>query len=608
MKLKLLLLFSIVLNCFSTKTYSQKLVLLTQKERKIDLSKEMITFFEDSSTTLTFGEIQQKKFNICTQENINTGYSKPKFWYKLNVKNESNKRWTLGIVGTLIDEIELFEVIKDSLINKRISGDHHPHSTREIDSPIFAFHLNIPQNQAQTLYLSIKSEDTKQFTLHIYEEELFSNTLKREMFKWFFYFGMLFMMFAYNLLLYFSIRDIAYLYYVFYIASFGLLQFTIYGYGPQFLWGENIWFTNRATNFFSGGTTIFITLFTYNFLNIKFFYPKLKIAFTYLVVNGVLMLLTIFLKPSSTINYIIALVSLSNILFMIIIGILIFLKGYQPARYYMFAWGILFLSLALFILNVSKILPDNSISYLILPAGGIIEVTMLSFGLGNRINTIQKEKTNAQKEVVKQLQNNEEVRSRIARDLHDDLGSTLSSIRILSEFAENQTQTDPSKVPNLLHRITNSTQKLQENLQDIVWTTQTKDNTIEELFIRIRQFGGEILEAKNINYHLKIDNSLNKIAISPNFQYDIFMIFKESINNIVKYANAENVVVNFNLKDNLIVLSIKDDGVGFDTELEKEGNGLKNMPRRAENIDGKVEISSKIGSGTTIILSMPVPQ
>ena len=608
MKLKLLLLFSIVLNCFSTKTYSQKLVLLTQKERKIDLSKEMITFFEDSSTTLTFGEIQQKKFNICTQENINTGYSKPKFWYKLNVKNESNKRWTLGIVGTLIDEIELFEVIKDSLINKRISGDHHPHSTREIDSPIFAFHLNIPQNQAQTLYLSIKSEDTKQFTLHIYEEELFSNTLKREMFKWFFYFGMLFMMFAYNLLLYFSIRDIAYLYYVFYIASFGLLQFTIYGYGPQFLWGENIWFTNRATNFFSGGTTIFITLFTYNFLNIKFFYPKLKIAFTYLVVNGVLMLLTIFLKPSSTINYIIALVSLSNILFMIIIGILIFLKGYQPARYYMFAWGILFLSLALFILNVSKILPDNSISYLILPAGGIIEVTMLSFGLGNRINTIQKEKTNAQKEVVKQLQNNEEVRSRIARDLHDDLGSTLSSIRILSEFAENQTQTDPSKVPNLLHRITNSTQKLQENLQDIVWTTQTKDNTIEELFIRIRQFGGEILEAKNINYHLKIDNSLNKIAISPNFQYDIFMIFKESINNIVKYANAENVVVNFNLKDNLIVLSIKDDGVGFDTELEKEGNGLKNMPQRAENIDGKVEISSKIGSGTTIILSMPVPQ
>jgi signal transduction histidine kinase len=226
--------------------------------------------------------------------------------------------------------------------------------------------------------------------------------------------------------------------------------------------------------------------------------------------------------------------------------------------------------------------------------------------LGNRINTIEKEKTNVQKELVEQLRTNEEVRSRIARDLHDDLGSTLSSIRILSEFA--QTQTNPLKVSNLLDRITNSTQKIQENLQDIVWTTQTKDNSIDELLIRIRQFGGGVLEAKNINYQLKIETILHTILLSPNIQYDIFMIFKESIHNITKYAQAENVVVNFGLKNDLILLYIKDDGVGFDIEQEKEGNGLKNIVRRAENIKGEIEINSKIGGGTSISLSLRVPK
>ena len=101
---------------------------------------------------------------------------------------------------------------------------------------------------------------------------------------------------------------------------------------------------------------------------------------------------------------------------------------------------------------------------------------MLSFALGSRINEIEKEKTNAQKEVVNQLKNNELVRSRIARDLHDDLGSTLISINILSEFAKKENTDQPEKLPQLLNKISECTQKLQENLQDIVRTTQNSDN------------------------------------------------------------------------------------------------------------------------------------
>ena len=597
----------IIILYFSLKVHSQNTVQLSQNLSKYDLEDTLIQIFEDPTANLSFEQIQQQKFTNSPLQNINSGYTDAKMWYRVKVRNNSNKQWIFIVFGTLIDEIELYEIKEDGRVKKRLSGDYKPHSTREIDSPVFGFYLDIPQNQTQTMFLGIKSNDPIEFTLHLEDTAYFERASKREMYKWFFYFGMLFMMFMYNLLLYFSIKDDTYLYYVLYIASFGLFQFAIFGYGTQFIYGENIWITNRASSFFGGLSTIFIALFSYKFLNIRTFYPKLKWIYVYLVFCGIMIASVNIHKPTPTNNQIIALVSLINTFLMVFMGVLVFRKGFPPARYYMIAWGVLFLSIIIFLLNVAKVLPENNTIYLILPFGGIVEVMLLSFGLGNRIRTIEKGKINAEKETLKQLKENEEVRTRIARDLHDDLGSTLSSIRILSEFAQNETISHPEKVPNLLDKIKNSTQKLQENLQDIVWTTQTKDHHFEELLSRMRLFGGEILEAKNINYHFKIDKNLHQIQLSPNIQYDIFMIFKESIHNIVKYAKAENVEVNFGVKDNILTLTVRDDGVGFDCREAKNGNGLKNMPHRAENIDGNVEIISKKGNGTSIIFTMPVP-
>jgi signal transduction histidine kinase len=592
---------------FSIKIVAQQQIILAQNQAKYDLENTVIDIFEDPTAKLTFEEVQHQKFTRGTLKNINSGYTNSKMWYRVNVKNESDKKWVFIIFGTLIDEIELFEIKSNGNVEKRLSGDHRPFSTREIDSPVFGFHIDIPKNQTQTMYLGIRSQDPIEFTLHIEDILYYDRVARREMYKWFFYFGMLFMMFVYNLLLYFSIRDTAYLYYVLYIASFGLFQFAIFGYGTQFIYGENIWITNRASSFFGGLSTIFIALFSYKFLNIQFFYPKLKWVYVYLVLCGFIIAVINLPKPTSSNNQIIASVSLLNTFLMVVLGILIVRKGYPPARYYMIAWGVLFFSIAIFLLNVAKILPETNTIYLILPFGGVVEVILLSFGLGNRIKTIEKGKISAEKETLKQLKENEEVRTRIARDLHDDLGSTLSSIRILSEFAQNETVMHPEKVPNLLDKIKNSTQKLQENLQDIVWTTQTKDNSFEGLLARMRLFGGEILEAKNIEYHFNIDKTLHNLKLSPNVQYDIFMIFKESIHNIVKYAKAKNVEVNFGIKNNLLTLTIQDDGVGFDCFQEKEGNGLKNMPHRAAQIGGKMEIISTKGKGTNIAFMMPVP-
>jgi signal transduction histidine kinase len=604
----LLRLFFFILFLKPFSIFCQKTVLLAQDGYFYDLKFDEIEVYDDITAKLPFEAIIKKPFFKSTKNSVNSGFSKSKIWYRVHIKNQSKKRWIMSISGTIIDEIELFEVFYDGKIKKRVTGDKYPFSGREVNSPTFAFYLDFKPVESRTLYISVKSNETKSFKLFIRSEPYYFSKLNIYLYSLMFYFGMLLMMVIYNLLLYFSIRDITYLYYVFYIASFSMLQFAVFGLGNQFLWGENTWFGNRSTTFFAGICTVFISLFSYKYLNIKVLFPKLRFAFYYLIISGFLITFVNFIKPTLASNYFAAVISVPNIFLLFLIGFKVLLSGYKPARYYMMAWGILFFSILIFLLNTIFGLTANTYLSLILPVGGLIEVILLSFALGKKIQTTEKEKTNAQKEVVKQLKANEEVRKNIARDLHDDLGSTLSSIRILSEVAHNETNSHPEKLPELLNKIRNSTHKIQENLQDIVWTTQTKDNSIEELLVKIRLFGGEILEAKNINYHLDLDKKLSSLKLEPNIQYDFFMIFKEAINNIIKYAKAKNVFLRINQKNENIEMCIKDDGVGFDINQEKNGNGLKNMPQRAENINGKLSINSKIGEGTEIVLAFPVPQ
>jgi 7TMR-DISM extracellular 2 len=150
----LFLIFSF--HIFSIKIVAQQQIILAQNQAKYDLENTVIDIFEDPTAKLTFEEIQHQKFMRGTLRNINSGYTNSKMWYRVNVRNESDKKWVFIIFGTLIDEIELFEIKANGNIEKRISGDYRPFSTREIDSPVFGFHIDIPQNQTQTMYLGIK--------------------------------------------------------------------------------------------------------------------------------------------------------------------------------------------------------------------------------------------------------------------------------------------------------------------------------------------------------------------------------------------------------------------------------------------------------------------
>jgi ligand-binding sensor domain-containing protein len=205
----------------------------------------------------------------------------------------------------------------------------------------------------------------------------------------------------------------------------------------------------------------------------------------------------------------------------------------------------------------------------------------------------------------KRLREMENVRSRISRDLHDDIGSALSGIRIMS----GQRSMKEEVKTEVLSRIHLSSQKMLDDMDDIIWTINPNNDKGEHLFSRMREFTGEILESAGIEYTLNFQENIEKTQFNLNQKRNVYLIYKESLNNLVKHSRAKSVTVHFVLNERLkmLELTVQDDGDGIETtRLNKNGNGLVNMKKRAEEINGKLILTSSNELGTNIFLQFPI--
>ena len=205
------------------------------------------------------------------------------------------------------------------------------------------------------------------------------------------------------------------------------------------------------------------------------------------------------------------------------------------------------------------------------------------------------------------------IRNNIASDLHDEIGSTLSSISISSTLIQKKMDSDPTEVNGLLNQISNNTHNMMEAMSDIVWAINSKNDRFDNLVNRMRSFAIEILEPENILLHLQVSEHLNHVKLNMQQRKNFYLIFKEAVNNIAKYAACTNVWVDIESKGGKIMMKIKDDGKGFSAASIKEdnrpqfgGNGLVNMYKRATELKGTIAIDSVVGKGTGIILEFPV--
>jgi signal transduction histidine kinase/streptogramin lyase len=197
----------------------------------------------------------------------------------------------------------------------------------------------------------------------------------------------------------------------------------------------------------------------------------------------------------------------------------------------------------------------------------------------------------------------EQIRSKVARDLHDDMGSSLSSINIMSKIALEKNE--PVISNNYLKVIRENAVLMQESLSDIVWAINPQNDTMEKVLVRMKEFAAEIFEPLNIQYDFVEEGDLSNVKLDINTRKDFYLIFKESINNAAKYSECKRVIVQMSYQLAGLKLQIHDDGKGFDPDIKRSGNGLKNMKHRSETIHGKLTIESRADMGTKISLTLP---
>lgn len=207
---------------------------------------------------------------------------------------------------------------------------------------------------------------------------------------------------------------------------------------------------------------------------------------------------------------------------------------------------------------------------------------------------------------LKQRYKIEKLRLNIAGDLHDDIGSTLGSINLLSKTAtrrldQNQSGEDISLI---FQKIGQSAENTLEAMDDIVWSINPEKDKVEDLILRMREFAIPLLEAQNISFSFNVKGK-SEIALPMNLRRNLFLIFKEAIHNILKHSKAGKVDIKLNTHHNLFLMEILDNGKGFNTELPSSRNGVKNMHRRAEAIGGALQINSSKGY-TSILFTAPI--
>ncbi len=200
----------------------------------------------------------------------------------------------------------------------------------------------------------------------------------------------------------------------------------------------------------------------------------------------------------------------------------------------------------------------------------------------------------------------ERVRNKVARDLHDDVGSTLSTINILSSMAKTKLLTDPVKTSEYISKITDNSQQMMEAMDDIVWSIKPDNDNMQRIVARMREYAASILEPKEIGIEFSIDENIYDLKLDMETRRDVFLIFKEAVNNSAKYSHCSEIKIRINFENKKLTINISDNGKGFDVQKADSGNGLGNMYKRAEALHGTISINSEEGKGTHISLIVPV--
>lgn len=548
---------------------------------------------------------------------LNLKFTSSAYWFRLiivdtlkyhasGMLNSSDERtWLIIKNDPLVEDIRFYYRNRSKVGNQFIetkAGSIIDPSEKTIKANDFVAAFPIYKDVIDTVYFRMQT--ASQFIISfnmLTKGEYVINSSEKNMFHGIF-FGIFILLIAYNTLLYYSISEKVYFYYVLYIAWFGIFIFVYQGY----------YFEIIGRTFFQDYFTlplitvtisaVFWLFLTREFLLTKQYMPGAYKLLTYLTpIAPAICLFIIAFKVTYTTNWLVGILALMFCVYYLvgaIIAVIALKKQIYIARYYLLAIAGVTIGVLIYTSARNDFLPFpwNFVTQNILSIGILWEALIIAATVGYRFSHLK-----AEKEIEKAV-----MRNQIAADLHDEVGSNLSTIALQSKLMMKDEAID-SKLKEQLQNISNLAWNTTDTIRDIVWFINPYHDNSVQLLIRMKELASKMLINMNYKFHTA-QNNQHIFGFLPNLnaRRHIYLIFKETLNNIVKHANADEVIITFEIQERALVMGIKDNGEGFIEEEISYGEGLKNIMNRASYIGAELSINGKKDNGTVIILKVPL--
>ncbi|MDE2594698.1 MAG: diguanylate cyclase [Burkholderiales bacterium] len=452
--------------------------LVLQDTRPLDHWGQHWQVLEDPSGRWSLAEVSQagQPWRPQTSPDPNFGYSRSAFWLKVELLNEHVPQhdWLLGLRYPLLDYLDVYVVPTHGAVTHHATGDRRAFGSRPIDDRNFFFAFQLPPGERVTLYLRVQGQGSLQAPLVLTTPTAWQQAIGHEHVLQGMYAGALLAMFVYNVLLYVSLRTRSYLYYVTYLALFGLTQMVFNGMAFQYLWPDLPEWSNRAAPLFMGLSGWILTQFSRDFLALPTHWPTADRVvratlwiFGGVAVAGLWMDYAIPIRVGTTASI------LAPFLHLVITAEML-RRGHRQALYFLAAFGGLLVGVTLAAMQAYSLVKASVLTEYGLQIGSVLEITLLSFALAHRLKLAQE--ANARLQLAHAAELEERVQARTA-----DLD------RAMHKLTEANTRLQALTVRDALTGLHNR-QFLNERLPDLWRQAQRWHQTLSVLMIDIDHF------------------------------------------------------------------------------------------------------------------------
>lgn len=367
-----------------------------------------VQVLEDQTGKLSFEQVlaADAQFHPSLQTTPNFGFSRSVYWFRVRLDNHhpQQRDWLLENQYPLLDHFDLYTRTADGRVLHVPGGRALPFSTRQVVHPNLIFRLALDYRQPTDIYLRVETGSSLQLPLVLWHPERFAASGQDQQRLFAAFYGMLLAMFAFNLLLFLSLREPSYGYYVLYVGTFGLFQFSLNGLGFEYLWPESPRWGQASIPLFLALSLVAMFHFSRLFLNLQRNLPRVNRLLRSVQWLLLLVPLALLLVDYSPVIRLVTLIGLLSSIVICLSGWFVWLRCQLPqARYFVFAWTCLLAGMLFYALKTINVLPANFFTNYSLQIGAGLEVLLLSFALAHRLKILEAEHERMQREYAEQL-------------------------------------------------------------------------------------------------------------------------------------------------------------------------------------------------------------